>query len=45
MATKKLPRVDTALLELGDRRIHQPQRLAVSRDGMVATQQIGRAHV
>ncbi len=38
MATKKLPRVDTALLELGDRRIHQPQRLAVSRDGMVATQ-------
>jgi len=29
--------VDTDLLTLSDRRIHEPQRLAVSRDGMVAT--------
>ena len=29
--------VDTDLLTLGDRRIHEPQRLAVSREGMVST--------
>ena len=29
--------IDTGLRKLGDRRIHEPQRLAVSRDGMVAT--------
>jgi gamma-glutamyltranspeptidase/glutathione hydrolase len=29
--------IDTDLLTLGDRRIHEPQRLAVSRNGMVAT--------
>ena len=29
--------IDTDLLNLGDRRIHEPQRLAVSRNGMVAT--------
>ena len=29
--------IDTDLLTLGDRRIHEPQRLAASRDGMVAT--------
>ena len=29
--------IDTDLLTLGDHRIHEPQRLAVSRDGMVAT--------
>ena len=30
-------RVDTNLLDLGDRRIHRPQQLAVSRSGMVVT--------
>jgi len=30
-------RVDTDLLELGDRRLHHPQRLAASRGGMVST--------
>ncbi len=28
---------DTAFLQLGDRRVHEPQRLAVSPGGMVAT--------
>ncbi len=31
------PRVDTDLLDLGDRRIHHPQRVAVSKKGMIAT--------
>jgi len=29
--------IDTDLLELGDRKLHRPQRVAVSRRGMVAT--------
>jgi gamma-glutamyltranspeptidase/glutathione hydrolase len=29
--------IDTDLLDLGDRRLHRPQRVAVSRHGMVAT--------
>lgn len=29
--------MDTDLLELGDRKLHRPQRIAVSRQGMVAT--------
>ncbi len=33
--------IDTDLLTLVDRRIHEPQRLAVSRDGMVATAHYG----
>ncbi len=33
----KPPRVDTDLLDLGDRRVHQPQRVAVSKHGMIAT--------
>ena len=35
--------IDTDLLTLGDRRIHEPQRLAVSRNGMVATAHHGAA--
>ena len=31
------PPVDTDLLELGDRRIRQPQRVAVSKHGMIST--------
>jgi len=31
------PRVDTDLLDLGDRRIHHPHRVAVSKKGMIAT--------
>ena len=34
---KTFEAIDTDLLTLSDRRIHEPQRLAVSRDGMVAT--------
>ena len=33
--------IDTDLLTLGDRRIHEPQRLAVSREGMVSTAHYG----
>ena len=33
--------IDTDLLTLGDSRIHEPQRLAVSRDGMVSTAHYG----
>jgi len=37
MERLKPPAVDTDLLELGDRRLRQPQRLAVSKQGMIAT--------
>jgi gamma-glutamyltranspeptidase/glutathione hydrolase len=30
-------RIDTELLDLGDRRLHRPQRVAASRHGMIAT--------
>jgi gamma-glutamyltranspeptidase/glutathione hydrolase len=29
--------IDTDLMELGDRKLHRPQRVAVSRQGMIAT--------
>ncbi len=32
------PQVDTDVLDLGDRRVHQAQRIAVSKGGMIATQ-------
>ncbi len=32
------PQVDTDLLDLGDRRVHHTQRIAVSKNGMIATQ-------
>lgn len=33
----KGPMVDTDLIDLGDRRLHHPQRVAVSKRGMIAT--------
>jgi gamma-glutamyltranspeptidase/glutathione hydrolase len=35
---EKPPQVDTDLLDLGDRRVHHAQRIAVSKSGMIATQ-------
>ncbi len=32
------PQIDTDLLDLGDRRVHHAQRIAVSKSGMIATQ-------
>jgi gamma-glutamyltranspeptidase/glutathione hydrolase len=37
LAIKKVPRVDTDLREPGIQRLHQPQRVGVSRKGMVAS--------
>lgn len=37
MEQPRPPQVDTDLLELGDRKVRQPQRVAVARRGMIAT--------
>lgn len=37
METIRREQIDTDLLELGDRKLHRPQRVAVSRQGMVTT--------
>ena len=34
---RRMTKIDTDLLELTDTRIHEPQRVAASRNGMVST--------